>query len=411
MRLDASIALQPQGDPPMRRPWRVAALAALTLALALPAIPAAAQVADGVTVYVDDDATASASSCDGSDPAPTTIQGAVDSVGRNSTIWVCPGTYVGQVLVQGAAKNGITVRAVDKWTAVLKPPAVESLTFLMSIENADKVTIRNLVLRFPGRRFPCHRVESAIQTRDAVKTRILANRLIAKGPGTYDCGFRWGVRVQGGNSERPQSATIAWNLIQDFRQYAIDLCATGPSRIHGNSIRFFHVSEPYIGRSSGKGIYGNSGSACGPGPIVITDNVITSPDTAQVTTNVLTEAMEIQCCVTELSGNVARRVQVGFLVSARDQATVVEDNVLIGTLLDPKPFSRGIRALAPDFPIVVRNNTVRSFGQGVNLEQDAGSTIADNDLAANTQPCIDSSGQTNTWTNNLGCPAGPVIAP
>jgi hypothetical protein len=45
----------------------------------------------------------------------------------------------------------------------------------------------------------------------------------------------------------------------------------------------------------------------------------------------------------------------------------------------------------------------------VRLESGAGSTIADNDLAANNEPCIDSSEQINTWTNNLGCPDGPVI--
>lgn len=395
----------------MRRTWLTAALTALSLALLGPAVPVAAAPAQtgGVTVFVDDDGTASAGSCDGGTAVPTDLQTAVGTVGAAGTIWVCPGTYVGQVSIEGSGSDGLTIRAVQKWTAVLKPPADAFLSNLISIDDADRVTIQNLKLDFPGRRTPCRSVTNAIEITDARRARILANRIVAHGSGTDTCGFRYGVRVLGGATDAPQSATIAWNLIQDFRSAGIEICATGPSRIHANSIRFLHLGQPYSGSPSGKGIYGNSGSACGPGPIVITDNVITSPDSAQLTTNVLTEAMEIQCCVTELSGNTARRVQVGFLVSARDQATVVEDNVLIGTLIDSNPFTRGIRAFAPDLPIVVRNNTVSSFGQGVNLEQGSGSTIADNDLTANTQPCIDSSGLSNTWTNNLGCPDGPPM--
>jgi hypothetical protein len=395
----------------MRRSWLAIMLATLSIALAAPAMPASAAPAQtgGITVYVDDDGTASASSCDGSTAVPTDLQTAVNTVGPAGTIWVCPGTYVGQVTIAGSGLDRLTIRAVEKWTAVLKPPAEEFLPYLVSINDTDKVTIRHLKLQFPGRRSPCRRVDAGILITDALQARILANRIVAKGAGTYDCGVHTGVRVAGGYDALPQSATISWNLIQDFRRCGIDLCATGPSRIHRNSIRFLHPGQPFAGSPSGKGIYGQSGSACGPGPMVITDNVITSPDTAQLTTNVLTEGMEIQCCATEVSGNTARRVQVGVLVTADDQPTVVEDNVLVGTLIDPKPFTRGIRALGGDFPIVVRDNTVSSFGIGVRLESGEGSTIADNDLAANNEPCIDSSEQINTWTNNLGCPDGPVI--
>src|SRR5687767_1928341 len=67
----------------------------LVFLFALIAVPAAAQT----TLVVDGDGQGTAADCDAADAAHTTIQSAVDAAVSDDTVFVCPGTYDEQVVI------------------------------------------------------------------------------------------------------------------------------------------------------------------------------------------------------------------------------------------------------------------------------------------------------------------------
>lgn len=90
---------------------------ALSISLAMVFVIAAPVAAVAATLVVDGDSAGSAADCDAATAAYTTIQSAVDAAASGDTVFVCPGTYDEQVVIdgmdltlQGAGKNVTTIR-------------------------------------------------------------------------------------------------------------------------------------------------------------------------------------------------------------------------------------------------------------------------------------------------------------
>jgi hypothetical protein len=250
-------------------------------------------------------------------------------------------------------------------------------------------------------------VDEVIVIRSAVKARILANRIVAKGPATSGCGYDVGIDVEQLSGKALPTVIIAWNRIQDFEDHGIEVCRAGRVRIHRNSIRFFHPGSEQGEFTFGRGIY-LSDCSDSVGPYLVSDNVIRTLDTAGDTTPALREGIWASCCTEELTDNRISGAETGIFVESRDASPVVSGNI-IHALAGEWLFSNGIRVNSIDDPNRIRANVVSGFARGVRTQGGGGDTIADNDLAANTTPCLDGSSGLNTWTNNLGCLSGPEL--
>src|SRR5262249_19194748 len=107
----------------------------------------------GSVLVVDKDGHASATDCDGSQPAFTFIQDAVNAATPGSTILICPGVYAEQVVV---VTNNLTIQGTGRELPVLQPSALtvnpgdpmsgSPRNAILLVNEATGVTIANLTV-------------------------------------------------------------------------------------------------------------------------------------------------------------------------------------------------------------------------------------------------------------------------
>src|SRR3989442_412194 len=166
----------------------------------MPSPPATAlQVSSsGTTHWVNDDGVPVPPGTSCNNPGYATVQAAVNAAGMGDRINVCPGTYVEEVSISGAAKNSIQLRSVRRWEAVLKAPGV-------------MVGLTKSIVRVSG----------------AQNVMILAFTIT--GPSALGCdGIRYGVRVDGGGS-----ADILGNHITEIHDTPFSGCQNGVAVLVG----------------------------------------------------------------------------------------------------------------------------------------------------------------------------------
>lgn len=249
----------------MRGQRALTAICVSLLAVACLGIPA--QASGGATIMVDDDGHASVGDCAGRAAAFDTIQGAIDDASNGATILVCPGTYVEQVDAVGV--NGLTIRSVRPWQAIIKPPASLGAPYIVGIGDANDVTFQGFKVLAPTGP-ACDSTVIGILVVGGKNLVVRGNRIRAIGPDTLgDCGLLVGIGVGGGLfstatagaiDSLATTASIIYNTIEDYQVIGIavtdtpNVVASGPhaptrALVAHNSVRYFHldVTDPSQG--------------------------------------------------------------------------------------------------------------------------------------------------------------------
>jgi nitrous oxidase accessory protein NosD len=246
--------------------------ASILLAGLLASAPAPVSAASATTRWVDDDGKVSSTSCNGtSRTASRTIQKGIDAANTADIVKVCPGTYVGRVVIKGA-RDGLVLRAATSTTPVLKARDEfdASTTYLVTIDGVSDVTVKGLRIR--PLRASSHTycsVSTGIRAIAATNLTITRNDIRPTGSGAF-CGLYDGITASAGTV-----AQISHNVIRDFRNDGIDISGQSTEAIvESNTVTFAHVGLSTAGDSAIKARAGASvavrfntltGPATGPG--------------------------------------------------------------------------------------------------------------------------------------------------
>ncbi len=355
-----------------------------------------------VTRWVDDDGRAGPTSCRGTRAAPRSIQAAIDASGRNDTIRVCNGTYVGNLTIKGTFHDGLLLRAVNHLGAeiVPAPPTRTRSRRILSIEQTSDVTIRGFDFRPPtsGR---CREQQEVIFIRLSQAIHIEHNRIVPRGSSTLGrCGYVAGVRV--GQS----TASVEDNRIIDFKRWGIR-AEDGEYEIARNSLVFRH--DDHTGREIGA-----TGIAADSGGLTVIDNTVAGVSTRSLRPSG-TPLMGVGIQVddrggTLISGNDVRFVGLGLTI--RSGAPIVEQNTISDTAYT------GLSVSKSDNGGTVSSNRVRNASaEGIYIRGTAtGIQVTYNRASGNRGvDCRDdtaagggTAGTGNTWTGNVGDESSPA---
>lgn len=267
----------------MARAARLSALTSSALLL-IATIAAPAVAGSGTTTrWVDDDGNAGPNGCGGSATAKKTIQKAVDASDANDVVLVCPGTYVGTVLVRGS-RDGLTLKSTTKWGAVIMPPVLSGRPTdegLVSVRGVDDVTLQWFKIVFPTTTDGCRFWPAGAGAFNADRVAIRGLLVRAQGQETLgDCRYARGISVS-----ESDDALVAANTIIDFAWHAVEM-NEGTGTIHDNSVRYFHPN--YDQTESGRGIQAEDGR------YRITNNIIRALATGGVSTPGYESGIDIQ---------------------------------------------------------------------------------------------------------------------
>ena len=373
-----------------------AATLAAALVLTIMVAPVSAGVSAGAAaqLYVDNDGRYGPG-CGGTNRSSfKTIQGAVNAVTLDNTIInVCPGTYRGRVVIDD--ENGLIIRAVDPWTATLRPAASHLMgdaLILISEVRRTKIVGLNIVLPTVE---PCVRLDAVIVVQNARHTRLRANHIRGLGADTLgDCGYAQGIVM--GDSPGSQ---IAWNRLIDFQSRGISINLSSGVRVRGNTVRFNHADEGVTDEGIPAGILLFSSPQSR-----VRGNVVGSPTTAGDTTPILAGAIALRASSgTHVINNRVFHVQHGIGAETSSNLTISGNRVR-----HAQGEGIGLQGVSDS---TVEDNSAKA-GDNIGIDfgvSTSGNEIDGNDLRNNGGiDCLDSSvGPANTWTNNLGNDSSP----
>ena len=395
-----------------RQVSRVPLVAATILSIALTSGVAPAAARSPTTRYVDDDGMAGRAGCGGTRSVPRKVQHTIKAAGPGDTILVCPGTYTEQLSITGA-RDGLTLRAVEPWTAVIRtPPTLTSPRSLITIDGVDRV--RLLSLRLQARTAPhCDRLHYGVLVRDAHDAQVRSLRIEPLGSDTTGrCGYLTGIAVARGSS-----AFVGYNLIRDFTHTGIWVYgARTTATVYRNSIRFFHAAEAPDAEQS----YSPGGIEAYYGPLVtIRENVIRSEPGPGWPTPVLAEGMYLLLPGdgSIVAGNTVRRTETGISIEGfvlgpgiPQPRAIVRGNVITGG----PPGATGLD-IATDGSTYY-GNRVSGYAYGVSVAAGyhgtrvptlRGNDFRGNDIVDCTDYGPSANGALSTWIANLGDTSDP----
>jgi parallel beta-helix repeat protein len=417
----------------------------LLLSLAIAALAAGAigapAAAAGATRVVDNDGTGSATDCDASAPAFRTVQKAVNAADAGDTVLVCPGTYVGRVVIP-KSKDRLVLQATRHLGATLKVrPGSGQASIIHIAPGADRVSVKDLALTYPAALptapaggSPCG-ILMGIQV-DGANAWIESNSVIATGRGTLTCGIAYGIGV--GYSGKTASANLRFNVVRDIMSAGI--AAGGPNvRLSAfrNIVRFYHDAAATVRTASAR--VGDAWTAsvrralvrqtpAGTGPISVADIAVFTGAEATIQENTAEAArtgrgplatgqrlfayagiVTIGTGTVIVDGNRVYRagtnIAVGYPVpipaGETGGLTTVTGNVALSGFVGIEVGTTG--ATVSDNQ--AHGNAVGLYAQGGS----SGNTFDGNDARANYGvDCEDDSSPiANTWTNNLAFTSQP----
>lgn len=377
---------------------RIAAAVGILFVLgAVVAEPAFGQANE--TLVVDDDGMGSATDCNASVAASSTIQAGVDAVAVNGTVRVCPGTY-NELVVVPTSKTGITVVAVERRATVLRAPANPTSGDLFTILG-DGVTVEGLTISGPFDP-PADSFLTGILVEDAAGAVIRDNRITQIQFTDPNSGSQSGegVAVIGASS-----AEVVDNEIDAYQKTGILVDGIGvTATITGNTItglgptpriaqNGIQLSGAVGGTVSDNDISGNTFTRQNEG-----DEFVDSAGFLVI------EAVPTNANRLTISGNRVFENDVNIYV-IDSQAITVDGNTVTGSTKDS-----GIQVEeGEDEATTTAGNTFRN------------NVASDNGNGSDSFDCEDltegtgTSGTANTWEGNRGvtdspdgiCPAGP----
>ncbi|MFN8622765.1 MAG: DUF1565 domain-containing protein [Chloroflexota bacterium] len=416
----------------------------LLLSLAIAALAAGAigapAAAAGATRVVDSDGKGSATDCDASAPAFRTVQKAVNAADAGDTVLVCPGTYVGRVVIP-KTKDRLVLQATRHLGATLKVrPDGNQASIIRIARGADRVSIKDLALTYPAALptpaggSPCG-ILMGIQV-DGANAWIESNSVVATGKGTLTCGIAYGIGV--GYAGDGASANLRYNVIRD--SMLVGIAAGGPDvrlTAFRNTVRFYHDAAATVRTASARA--GAAWTApvlralkgqvpAGTGPIAGADLAVFTQAEASIRENTFEGArtgrgplatgqrlfayagiVTLGPGAIVIDGNRVYRagtnIAVGYPVpipvGATSALTTVTGNLALSGFVGIEVGSTG--ATVSDNQ--AHGNAVGLYAQG----SSSGNTFDGNDARYNYGvDCEDdSSPLANTWTNNLAFTSQP----
>src|ERR1043166_4777011 len=187
--------------------------------------PATASSSSSGSMLVVDDNFA-----DGPNAQFTTVQSAVTAAAPGSTIKVCRGTYVEQVIIP-AGKDNLTLFSEAAFQAVIKaPPLMADPKAIVLISGAHNVVLRHFTISGPGGT-PCDSIRYGVRV-DAGGSALITDNHITEIHDTPFGGCQNGVGVLVGRNFENQTgfATVVHNLIDRYQKggVVVDGTLAGP---------------------------------------------------------------------------------------------------------------------------------------------------------------------------------------
>lgn len=377
----------------LHRLGTAAALSALTLALI--AVPTAAA---GKTRVVDNDGKGSATNCDATIKAFSSIQKAVDASGAGDTVKVCPGTYKGRVKITGA-RNGLRVLSTKALGATIKDPDayLPVMPPLVLIDGVDNVLLKGFKVRTLAHESYLSQTMDGIVANDAKNVAIRANDLGWLGASGNRSNLMIGITAKGGTT-----GTIAGNRVKDPLTDGIFVTGTGTDvTVEANTIDVVFAGNA---SSTQDAIEIQTGAVAR-----VKGNTVNVP---AVASGIITKAASgVQLynagAATVVSGNTITNPISGIV--SRGNGYDIKDNTVIGRQV-------GINIVNSD-NLLVSGNTARatknSPGYGIaTTEASDNSVITGNNVKNSAGPdCFEENttgGIDNAWSDNLFDDASPA---
>jgi len=195
-----------------------------------------------------------------------TIQAAVDASHPGDSIFVCPGTYKEQVIIN---TPGLLIQSRPTRSAIIIPPEADqiqevALGYDLVDILANDVSFVGFKMNFQGGDLgpgvqpatTCFTLDTAIFATNVSGLNIKANSIKATGDNTLSgvCGYYVGIGIINGQlpSAKAQTASlygpatndISRNRIVDFKYAGVITQGDVTSRIYNNSIRYIHANDP-----------------------------------------------------------------------------------------------------------------------------------------------------------------------
>ena len=195
-----------------------------------------------------------------------TIQAAVDASHPGDSVFVCPGTYKEQVIVN---TPGLLIQSRPTRSAIILPPEADQIQEVAGGYDlvdilADDVSFVGFKMNFQGGDLgpgvqpatTCFTLDTAIFATNVAGLNIKANSIKATGDNTLsgECGYLVGVGIINGILGAAKAHTaglyghdtndISRNRIVDFKYAGVITEGEVTSRIYNNSIRYIHANDP-----------------------------------------------------------------------------------------------------------------------------------------------------------------------
>lgn len=359
----------------IRSLFRVSIISAAVLAMSIMVVGPATAVSS--TWAVDDDGFASATDCNASDVASTTIQGAVDAASSTDTVMVCPGTYDEQVVIDSM---DLTLQGSGD-TTIIRPSSAIILASLytypagtfwpgtvmasiVTVTNGDAVTLKDF------------KVDGVNVTTTPAGAGRVAGVLYGESGGVVN------------------NVTVTTMVVDGYttRSYGVDLSATGTSR--NVEVKSSHVTDWSRNgiQAQGASLYANihDNTLVGPGdPLnasAVPNGILFIHDVDGNATDNTISGMH-----TTVAGS-ARSAGILFydpltpgITVAGNNISDVDDGVLVGHN------SNGV--------VISQNNLHNNVEVGIHLEDGANdTTITGNTITSNAMAGIRFAGATDPGT-------------
>jgi hypothetical protein len=344
------------------------------------------------TWYVDDDGTASTSSCTGSKSVPTSIQAAIDGATAGDEIRVCSGTYQERLNIH----KKILISAVTPYTATIRAPwenIAYGSTLIDIHDSPGQVVIAGLNIVIPTAS-PCANYGDAVRVTRSPGASLQRVHIGISG-NESQCGYENGIDVVSGFGAYMLRNTITdfdgTGIIMNGKQQVIEL----------NTIKFLHAN---LGPDSYENAHGiDVVPVLGETPTIVTRNVVKAATTADSTTPSLATGIYVSSGPALVTGNTISYADKAIQLFNTAGGSTYRNTATTGIT------SWGLLVQASSTYDIGNNRFAAGYAGIAVTSGSSGNSIHDNDAHGPSSPdCTDvtagsgTAGTADTWTNNIG---------